>query len=115
MVTGQYGVLTVKSDGHYSYKANGQGGGKEIFVYELISPTGDSDQSTLEINVSKNVMSSSKDDAIESGSADDVYFLSEGSDTLIFNLLSAQDATGGMAQMYGKILAVPTKSISLRY
>lgn len=113
MVTGQYGVLTVKSDGHYSYKANGQGGGKEIFVYELISPTGDSDQSTLEINVSKNVMSSSKDDAIESGSADDVYFLSE--DTLIFNLLSAQDATGGMAQMYGKILAVPTKSISLRY
>ncbi len=94
-VTGQYGVLTVKSDGDYSYKANGQGGGKEIFVYELISPTGDSDKSTLEINVSKNVMGSSKEDVVESGSADDVYFLSEGSDTLIFNLLSAKDATGG--------------------
>lgn len=95
MVTGQYGVLTVKADGQYSYKANGQGGGKEIFVYELISPTGDSDKSTLEINVSKNVTGSSKDDVVESSSADDIYFLSGGSDTLIFNLLNERDATGG--------------------
>lgn len=95
VVTGQYGVLTVKADGSYSYVSNGSGGGKEIFVYELSSPTGDTDKSSLEINVGKNVQGSSHDDQIESGSANDIYTLSDGADTVIFSLLNDLDAVGG--------------------
>lgn len=94
-VTGQYGVLHIQSDGQYQYVANGQGGGKEIFVYELISPTGDSDKATLEIDVAKNVIGSNTEDRVESGSADDIYFLGNGADTVIFNLLDTLDARGG--------------------
>lgn len=94
-VTGQYGVLTVKSDGDYSYQANGQGAGKEIFVYELISPTGDHDKSTLVINVAQHIRGSQSDDTVYSSASNDLYMMSEGSDTVIFDLLDAQDATGG--------------------
>lgn len=94
-VTGQYGVLTLKTDGQYSYQANGLGAGKEIFVYELISPTGDRDKSTLEIEVAQHIRGSYVDDVVHSSTSNDIYFMSEGSDTIIFDLLNINDATGG--------------------
>ena len=94
-ITGQYGVLSVKSDGSYTYTPNGKGGGKEIFVYEIISPTGEKDQASLEILVGKHVMGSSKNDTVESGAADDVFTLGQGNDTVVYDVLNSQDATGG--------------------
>ena len=95
VVLGQYGSLTVRGDGSYTYTPNGKGGGKDIFVYNIVSPTGESDTATIEINVGKNVMGSSKADIVESGSANDIFTMGEGSDTVIFDLLDRKDAVGG--------------------
>lgn len=94
-VTGQYGVLTVHADGKYSYSSNGQGAGKEIFVYELISPTGDTDKATLQIDVAKHVHGSTVADQVDSSSANDVFYLSSGADTVVYHLLNDLDARGG--------------------
>jgi large repetitive protein len=95
VVSGQYGTLTVKGDGSYTYTPTGKGGGKDIFVYNIVSPTGESDTATIEINVGKHVLGSSKADIIESGTANDIFSLGAGADTVIFDLLDRKGAVGG--------------------
>ncbi|WP_218949458.1 type I secretion C-terminal target domain-containing protein [Acinetobacter sp. YH12116] len=95
IVYGQYGDLTVRTDGSFTYTPNGKGGGKEIFVYEIVSPTGDSDVSTIEINVGKDVIGSRTDDVVESSNTFDTFTMGEGSDTVIFSIFDLQDDLGG--------------------
>ncbi|WP_168395333.1 BapA/Bap/LapF family large adhesin, partial [Acinetobacter indicus] len=94
-VEGLYGTFVIDKSGTYTYTPNGQGGGREIMTYELISPTGEKDKSTIEIDVSKIVKGSNVDEYIYSDSANDVYSLGNGSDTVIFDLLNQHDKLGG--------------------
>ncbi|QIO06129.1 BapA/Bap/LapF family large adhesin [Acinetobacter shaoyimingii] len=94
-LTGKYGNLIVKSDGSYTYTPNGKGGGRDVFEYEIISPTGETDRSTIEFNIGKVVTGSEGNDSIESGAANDTYTMGAGSDTVIFDILNRSHENGG--------------------
>ena len=64
-------------------------------TYELISPTGETDKSTIEIDVAKIVKGSNIVEYVYSDSANDVYTMGGGSDTVIFDLLNQHDKLGG--------------------
>ena len=53
VVVGQYGTLTINTDGSYSYvRAEGSAGGvTDVFTYTLTDGDGDSDTATLTINI----------------------------------------------------------------
>ena len=53
VVNGQYGVLTIKADGSYSYARNPgtQGGASDTFTYRLVDGDGDESSSTLTISL----------------------------------------------------------------
>ncbi|WP_244783128.1 BapA/Bap/LapF family large adhesin [Acinetobacter sp. F-1] len=94
-VDGMYGRFVVDKQGNYTYTPNGNGGGREIMTYELMSPTGETDKSTIEINVAKIVNGSDQIEFVSSDAANDVYNMGQGSDTVIFDLLNQHDAVGG--------------------
>ena len=94
-VEGLYGTFVIDKSGAYTYTPNGQGGGREIMTYELISPTGETDKSTIEIDVAKIVKGSNIIEYVYSDSANDVYTMGGGSDTVIFDLLNQHDKLGG--------------------
>ncbi|MFW2046999.1 BapA/Bap/LapF family large adhesin [Acinetobacter variabilis] len=94
-VEGLYGTFVIDKSGAYTYTPNGQGGGREIMTYELISPTGETDKSTIEIDVAKIVKGSNIVEYVYSDSANDVYTMGDGSDTVIFDLLNQHDKLGG--------------------
>ncbi|QIO09254.1 BapA/Bap/LapF family large adhesin [Acinetobacter lanii] len=94
-VEGQYGTFVIDKSGAYTYTPNGQGGGREIMTYELISPTGETDKSTIEIDVAKIVKGSNIDEYVYSDSSNDNYTMGNGSDTVIFDLLNQHDDVGG--------------------
>ncbi|WP_411688422.1 BapA/Bap/LapF family large adhesin [Acinetobacter indicus] len=97
-VQGQYGVLTIEKDGQYSYVPNGTGYGQEVFEYTLHSPTGNSSDATLTINVAKDFTGSVYNDLVTSTGGNDTISTGAGSDTLIFKVLTATgvvDPTGG--------------------
>src|SRR5699024_5784354 len=85
-VEGKHGTLTVHQDGSYTYKANGSSYGIDEFDYKLISINGTSESAKLSINVGMNITGSQYDDIITG---------SDGSDTLRYELLDNEDATGG--------------------
>jgi len=85
-VEGEHGTLTVHQDGSYTYKANGSSYGIDEFDYKLISINGTSESAKLSINVGMNITGSQYDDIITG---------SDGSDTLRYELLDNEDATGG--------------------
>ncbi|EMF0720256.1 BapA prefix-like domain-containing protein [Citrobacter freundii] len=90
-VNGLYGKLTMGIDGHYTYTLNSDVSlasirTKETFTYTLNDQKGHTDTATLTIDMNPQVVSTVDADRVI-GSA---Y-----GDTLIYHLLSANDATGG--------------------
>ena len=85
-IEGEHGVLTLKEDGTYSYKASGVTYGVEKFVYTLNSIYGTSDSAELIINVGKNMTSSQYADVLTG---------SDGHDSIIYTILDTAGATGG--------------------
>lgn len=90
-INGLYGKLTMGVDGHYTYTLNSDVSlstitTKETFTYTLNDQKGHTDTATLTINMNPQIVSTADADRVI-GSA---Y-----GDTLIYHLLSANDATGG--------------------
>src|SRR5699024_3752530 len=94
-IEGLYGTLTVQKNGTYSYTPSGEAYGIEIFTYETTSVTGIKETATLEINVAVDITASKYDDVITSTAGNDTFEGGLGSDTLNFDLLDEDDATGG--------------------
>ncbi|WP_167539042.1 type I secretion C-terminal target domain-containing protein [Acinetobacter schindleri] len=94
-VYGSYGDLVVKSDGSYVFTPNGLGGGREYFDYEIISPTGESDKAAIEFSVAKVIQGNEFNNLVESSASNDIYTLSSGSDTVIFDVLDLSHNNGG--------------------
>ncbi|ATF48494.1 large repetitive protein [Citrobacter werkmanii] len=90
-INGLYGKLTMGIDGHYTYILNSDVSlesikTKETFSYTLNDQKGHTDSATLTIDMNPQVISTAEADRVI-GSA---Y-----GDTLIYHLLSANNATGG--------------------
>lgn len=90
-INGLYGKLTIGIDGHYTYTLNSDVSlesikTKETFNYTLNDQKGHTDSATLTIDMNPQVISTAEADRVI-GSA---Y-----GDTLIYHLLSANNATGG--------------------
>ena len=85
-LNGEHGTLTVREDGSYTYEAHGNSYGIDEFDYKLISINGSSSSAKLVFNAGMNITGSQYDDIITG---------SDGSDTLRYELLDAEDATGG--------------------
>lgn len=90
-INGLYGKLTMGIDGHYTYTLNSDVSlesikTKETFNYTLNDQKGHTDSATLTIDMNPQVISTAEADRVI-GSA---Y-----GDTLIYHLLSANNATGG--------------------
>lgn len=83
---GEHGTLTVREDGSYTYEAHGNSYGIDEFDYKLISINGSSSSAKLVFNAGMNITGSQYDDIITG---------SDGSDTLRYELLDNEDATGG--------------------
>ncbi|WP_213133516.1 BapA/Bap/LapF family large adhesin [Citrobacter sp. FP75] len=90
-INGLYGKLTIGIDGHYTYALNSDVSlesikTKETFTYTLNDQKGHTDSATLTIDMNPQVVSTVDADRLIGS----VY-----GDTLIYHLLSANDATGG--------------------
>ncbi|EGT4257078.1 BapA prefix-like domain-containing protein [Citrobacter amalonaticus] len=90
-IQGHYGSLQIRADGSYTYTLNNGVAlssitTKETFTYTLNDTHGHSDTATLTVDIAPQVASTSQSDVLVGS----VY-----GDTLIYNLLSASDATGG--------------------
>ncbi|MCL2898747.1 BapA/Bap/LapF family large adhesin [Brenneria tiliae] len=99
-VQGRYGVLTLNIDGEYSYTLNGDVDltaitEKESFNYTLTSASGETAAATLTVDLALQLNGTSHGDIATGSVYDDTFALGGGGDTVIFNLLDAQDATGG--------------------
>ncbi|EPR84350.1 hypothetical protein L289_1478 [Acinetobacter gerneri DSM 14967 = CIP 107464 = MTCC 9824] len=94
-VEGQYGTLTINKDGSYSYQPSGNAFGVDKFTYETVSKLGVKEQAILEINVGKNVVATEHADQVESSSANDIFTMSAGADTVIYNVLDSTIANAG--------------------
>ncbi len=99
-LAGKYGTLTIYGDGHYSYSLNGDVDvtsitQKETFDYQLKTADNASASATLTVDLHPMLSGSSQGDTVTSTAYDDTYTLGAGADTVIFNLLDAQDSTGG--------------------
>lgn len=94
-VAGQYGSLTLHINGDYSYQAYGNASGVEQFEYRLNSAVGSQSKAVLEIHVGQHIQASSADETVIASSAHDQLHLGLGQDTLVFNLLDNNSATGG--------------------
>ncbi|MCL2894276.1 Ig-like domain-containing protein [Brenneria sp. MC1SB4.1] len=99
-VQGRYGVLTLNIDGEYSYTLNGDVNltaitEKESFNYTLTSASGETAAATLTVDLALQLNGTSHGDIATGSVYDDTFALGGGGDTVIFNLLDAQDATGG--------------------
>ncbi|WP_160116980.1 BapA/Bap/LapF family large adhesin [Acinetobacter chinensis] len=117
VITGLYGKLTINADGSYTYKpdANLANIGKsDVFSYTVTDPvTGKEDTADLTIDIgttsgatvaSLKMASAVADfdsvdadagNTVTSTENDDQITLGNGTDTVIYNLLDAADATGG--------------------
>lgn len=90
-INGQYGTLTMGVDGHYTYTLNSGVSlsamtTKETFTYTINDQSGHTSTATLTIDMNPQVVSTDQADRLVGS----VY-----GDTLIYHLLSANDATGG--------------------
>ena len=90
-INGLYGKLTMGIDGHYTYTLNSDVSlasikTKETFNYTLNDQKGHTDSATLTIDMNPQVISTVEADRVVGS----VY-----GDTLIYHLLSANNATGG--------------------
>lgn len=90
-INGLYGKLTIGIDGHYTYALNSDVSlasikTKETFNYTLNDQKGHTDSATLTIDMNPQVISTAEADRVVGS----VY-----GDTLIYHLLSANNATGG--------------------
>ena len=94
-IEGKHGTLVVNQDGSYSYTASGKSYGEDVFDYTLESVAGSSDSAQLKFNVGMNATGSQYDDEITSTQGNDTFEGGLGSDTISFDLLDADDATGG--------------------
>nr|WP_228258187.1 type I secretion C-terminal target domain-containing protein [Acinetobacter baumannii] len=94
-VEGQYGTLTINKDGSYSYQPSGNAFGVDKFTYETVSKLGVKEQAILEINVGKNVVATEHADQVESSSANDIFTMGAGADTVIYNVLDSTIANAG--------------------
>ncbi|WP_087514466.1 type I secretion C-terminal target domain-containing protein [Acinetobacter chinensis] len=94
-VQGLYGTLTVNEKGEYTYKPSGKAYGVETFEYTIKSEAGSGDTAKLTIDVGMNLTASANNDSVSSSGAADTFTMGSGSDTVIFKLLNAADATGG--------------------
>jgi hypothetical protein len=86
-----YGKLTIGIDGHYTYALNSDVSlesikTKETFTYTLNDQNGHTDTASLTIDMNPQIVSTVDADRLIGS----VY-----GDTLIYHLLSANDATGG--------------------
>ncbi|WEJ82968.1 BapA/Bap/LapF family large adhesin [Kluyvera intermedia] len=97
---GLYGTLTLHADGSYSYSLH-EGVSvadltqREQFDYTLKGPNGALSHGSLTIDLHPQVEGSDNADTTVSSAYDDTFTLGHGSDTIIFNLLDNNDATGG--------------------
>jgi len=97
---GLYGTLTLHADGSYSYTLR-EGVSvadltqREQFDYTLKAQDGTLSHGSLTIDLHPHVEGSDKADTTVSSAYDDTFTLGHGSDTVIFNLLDNNDATGG--------------------
>ncbi|MEG2223022.1 MAG: Ig-like domain-containing protein [Citrobacter sp.] len=90
-INGLYGKLTIGIDGHYTYALNSDVSlesikTKETFTYTLNDQNGHTDTASLTIDMNPQIVSTVDADRLIGS----VY-----GDTLIYHLLSANDATGG--------------------
>ena len=90
-INGLYGRLTVGVDGHYTYTLNNGVAistitRKETFTYTLNDQHGHTDSATLTIDMNPQTISTAQADRVVGS----IY-----GDTLIYHLLSSNDATGG--------------------
>jgi VCBS repeat-containing protein len=90
-INGLYGQLTIGVDGHYSYALNSGVSlanitQKETFTYTLNDQRGHTDSATLTIDMNPQTVSTAQADRVVGS----IY-----GDTLIYHLLSSNDATGG--------------------
>lgn len=90
-VQGHYGTLTMNLDGSYSYTLTpgvnvASINSQESFTYTLNDQNGHTSTATLAINMNPQMVSTGQHDIITGSTY---------GDTLIFNLLSGSDATGG--------------------
>lgn len=53
-IVGEFGTLTINEDGSFTYVADGDADGTDVFTYTLVDFDGDSDTATLTINVDIN-------------------------------------------------------------
>lgn len=97
---GLYGTLTLHADGSYSYTLR-EGISvadltqREQFDYTLKAADGTLSHGSLTIDLHPHIEGSDKGDSTASSAYDDTWTLGAGGDTVIFNLLDDNDATGG--------------------
>lgn len=97
---GLYGTLVLHADGSYSYTLR-EGVSmadltqREQFDYTIKAPDGSLSHGNLTIDLHPHVEGSDKSDTTASSAYDDTYTLGSGGDTVVFNLLDNDDATGG--------------------
>lgn len=97
---GLYGTLVLHADGSYSYTLR-EGVSvadltqREQFDYTIKAPDGSLSHGNLIIDLHPHVEGSDKSDTTASSAYDDTYTLGGGGDTVVFNLLDNDDATGG--------------------
>ncbi|MCL9667626.1 Ig-like domain-containing protein [Rosenbergiella epipactidis] len=96
---GHYGLLTLNTDGSYSYTLNkgidtSDITSRENFSYSLTDQDGKQSAGELNIDLKLNINGSSNSESVASTAYDDHFTLGTGSDTVVYKLL-ADDNTGG--------------------
>lgn len=99
-LAGLYGTLTMHADGSYTYSLNSGVSVSDLtqleqFEYTLKAPDGTLSSGNLIIDLHPQVEGSDKADTTVGSAYDTTYTLGGGADTVIFNLLDSNDATGG--------------------
>lgn len=99
-LAGLYGTLTMHADGSYTYNLNSGVSVSDLtqleqFEYTLKAPDGSLSSGNLIIDLHPQVEGSDKADTTVGSAYDTTYTLGGGADTVIFNLLDSNDATGG--------------------
>ncbi len=102
-ITGDFGVLSVAANGHYTYTLNTDVNTqdithKEVFSYSLASTDGTITSSSFTIDLHPTITPITGADTLTSSAYDDTITTGTNAETLVYHLLTSADATGGNGQ-----------------
>ena len=98
IIAGEHGYLIVAADGTYTYtpKADIRSLGQtDTFNYKITHLSGNESKAELSFTIGANTKGTDGIDVLVSSAAQDEITGGKGSDTLVYNVLNDEDATGG--------------------